>query len=104
MVKNFRQLEFTFDGIVRVYSGASTWYFVNLPKELSDEINALFADQKRGFGSLPVEAILNDVVWVTSIFPDSQSRTFMLPLKANVRNQAKIVVGSRVKVSLKIKV
>jgi hypothetical protein len=96
------RFEFSFESKVQVYEGPADWYFAHLPIELSKELNELFADQKRGFGSLRVEATLNGLVWETSIFPDGN--TFMLPLKLKVRQQAGIELGDKVRVSILIKV
>ena len=97
-----KRIEFSFASEVRLYDGPTPWYFLNLPKDLSKELDELFADQKRGFGSLRVEAKLNGVIWQTSIFPNSEFKTFMLPLKALVRKQAGIDTGDKVLVSLGI--
>lgn len=98
------EFKFSFEGLVRVYQGKAPWYFVDLPTNLTAELNELFSDQKRGFGSLPVEAELNGFVWTTSIFPDSQTKTFMLPLKLAVRQHADLATGDSVTVTLKIKI
>lgn len=102
--KPLGRLKFSFESVVRVYEGPADWYFAHLPKELSVEISELFADQKRGFGSLPVEVSLGGIVWQTSIFPDSSAKTYMLPLKAAVRKQAGIGAGSKIKLAITINV
>lgn len=65
------------------------WHFANVDKKQSAEIKRIrqLADgkQKRGFGSIPVEVTLGKTKWKTSIFPDSRSGTYLLPLKAKVR-------------------
>jgi hypothetical protein len=43
-----------------------------------------------------VEARVGTVVWRTSIFPDSKSGAFLLPIKAEVRRRAGISAGDRV--------
>lgn len=79
-----------------------SWYFVALPKDLSEELNALFADHKRGFGSLPVEASIGSTVWRTSLFPDSKRDTFLLPLKASIRKAEGISEDLAVQVGFEI--
>lgn len=96
------QAQFTFESRVEVFDGPTPWYFLDLPPDLARELDELFADQKRGFGSLPVEALINGVVWQTSIFPNSHSKTFMLPLKADVRRRAGLELGKTIQVNLQI--
>jgi hypothetical protein len=98
------RLKFGFESVVRVYTGQADWYFAHLPQELSAEISELFADQKRGFGSLPVEVTIAEAVWTTSIFPDSSAKAYMLPLKAQIRKQVGIAAGDKVSISIVINV
>lgn len=98
------RIKFSFESVVKVYSGPADWYFANLPQDLSAEISELFADQKRGFGSLPVEVAIGEMVWQTSIFPDKRENAFMLPLKLEVRKRAGVTAGDKVKISIVINV
>ena len=84
---------FTFEAKVWLYPGDEAWHFVSLPKELSDELDVLFADLKRGFGSLKVRVTLAEISWETSIFPSKERGTYMLPLKAAVRKKTGLSVG-----------
>lgn len=86
---------FTFEAEVWLYSGQAAWHFVTLPKELSQELNQLFGDLKRGWGSLKVRVTLGQVSWETSIFPDKEQGAYILPLKAAVRKQAGLAAGDR---------
>jgi hypothetical protein len=47
-----------------------------------------------GFGSLKVEARIGAVTWRTSIFPESKTGCWDLPLKAEVRKKNALVEGS----------
>ena len=85
-----------------LWEGDSSWYFVALPKDLSEDLNALFGDHRRGFGSLPVEVSIGATVWRTSLFSDSKRGTFLLPLKASVRKAEGISEGLTVKTSFEI--
>ena len=63
----------------------SAWYFVSVPGELSDDIDALTAGHRRGFGSVRVTVTVGSTTWQTSIFPNSKSGMYMLPVKKAVR-------------------
>lgn len=71
----------------------ASWHFLTLPKKQAQEIKNRFGKQSRGWGSLPVSITLGKTTWETSIFPDKKSGSYLLPLKAEVRQKEKIFVG-----------
>lgn len=77
-------------------------FLVSVPKHLSDDIKELSEGLTNGFGSLKVEATIGTTVWRTSIFPDSKSGLFDLPLKVAVRKANGLEVGSNCAVELQI--
>lgn len=78
------------------------WHFLHVPKKESEEIKKNFGKNKRGFGSIRVEATLGKEKWQTSIFPDKKSGTYILPLKIEVRRREGIRAKDTVSFSLKI--
>ena len=68
-----------------VYPGNAAWHFLTVPKPESHEIKENFGKNARGFGSLPVNVKIGKTKWKTSIFPDRRSGTYLLPIKAKVR-------------------
>lgn len=92
----------TFTAELWLYSGDAPWHFVTLPTDLADEIDDLHDEDKRGFGSLPVEVTIGATTWTTSIFPDSASASYVLPVKKAVRTAERIVQGDRVEVSFRV--
>jgi len=78
---------------------AGHWYFITVPEEQSDEIKAHAFGTPRGFGSVKVEATIDDVTWRTSVFP-LNSGGYLLPVKAEVRRKADIAAGDEVTVEL----
>lgn len=79
------------------------WFFVSLPFDLADDIEAEHGHRAKGFGSLRVEAVIGSTRWQTSIFPDSKRRTYVLPLKQAVRTKEGLAAGQRVSVSLTVR-
>ena len=54
-----RTEEFKFNAVLWKWSGGkASWYFVSLPENVSEDINNIFSDAKRGWGSLPVKVIV----------------------------------------------
>ncbi len=78
---------FSFQAKVWIYQGMGAWYFVTLPSDRSEVIKELYGWGKRGFGSIRAEVTIGNTQWKTSIFPDSKSNSYILPLKAFVRKQ-----------------
>ena len=89
---------------VWIYSrNQGSWHFVSIPKKVSEDISERFESAKRGFGSIKVTVKLKDIVWKTSIFPDSKKTgTYFLPLKAEVRKRAKISDGDTISFTIEI--
>ena len=81
---------------------ADSWTFVSLPTDVADEVLDLAAPVARGFGSLRVEVGVGATVWRTSIFPDSSSKTYVLPVKKAVRKAEGVQAGDLVHVHLRI--
>jgi len=88
---------------VWLYPGNAAWHFVNVDKKQSAVLKEKYGKVKRGFGSIPVVVTLGKSTWKTSIFPDKQSGTYLLPLKASVRRAEGIEAGDTVAFTLDIK-
>ena len=94
----------TFTAPLWLWNGeGGSWHFVTVPEEQSAEIRleAAAAGPRRGFGSVRVEAAIEDVRWRTSVFPQ-KSGTFLLPVKADVRRRAGIAAGDEATVSIEL--
>ena len=78
------------------------WTFVSLPEDESEEIREMTGGQKRGFGAVRVEARIGATVWRTSIFPDSKSGRYVLPVKKAVRHAEGLGEGDPADVVLEV--
>lgn len=77
------------------------WFFVTLPEDVS----ALVRERprpRRGFGSVRVEATVGGTTWRTSVFPDSTSGRYVLPVKKAVRTAEDLEEGEPVDVTLTV--
>ena len=82
--------------------GQGAWHFLTVPEEEAVEIRAhSFGGERRGFGSVRVEATIDRVTWRTSVFPQ-QSGGYILPIKAEVRRRAGFGAGDSVTVELEL--
>jgi len=78
----------------------SSWFFVTLPVELADDLR-MQAGPPRGFGSIRVEAVIGASVWRTSVFPSTDTGSFVLPVKKPVRIKEGVEPGDSVEVSVR---
>ncbi len=79
-----------------------SWCFVTLPAEVADEVRDR-AGEPRGFGSVPVRVEAAGTTWDTSVFPDSTSGGFVLPVKKAVRAAAGVDEGDDLTVTLSLR-
>lgn len=77
-------------------------HFMSVPEELSGEIRAHGLLVRRGFGSVKVEATLDEFTWRTSVFPSKNSGGYFLPIKIDVLRNTGIAAGDEVTVSLEL--
>lgn len=95
-------MDIEFSGTVHRWVNNPSIYLVSVPRDLSDEIKEISEGLTNGWGSLKVEATIGSTVWRTSIFPDSKSGLFDLPLKAEVRKKNNLEAATLVKVHLNV--
>lgn len=99
-------LQYTFSDTIKQWLGSkSTWHYIRLPAAMSDEIHTLsqyHQTRRRGWGAVKVEASVGNQQWQTSIFPAFEGKRYALFLKAEVRKQLGVTVGSEITVTLKI--
>jgi len=95
-------MDFTFSGEIWIFKGEGSWYFVTLPHDLADEIQARCAGKTRGFGSIRIQAQIGSSIWTTSLFRDKKSASYILPLKKEVRLSQKLAAGQTVDVSFSL--
>jgi len=96
-------IEATFTAPLWRWSGESAWHFLTVPEAVSDDI-ASRVEPGPGFGSVKVVVTVGGTTWSTSVFPDSKSGRYVLPVKAAVRRRERIEDGDEVDVHLVIEV
>lgn len=88
---------------VWVYPGMAAWRFIGIPKTQGVQIKKKFGTHAKGWGSLPVTVTVGKTTWNTSIFPDKQSGSYLLPLKAKIRKAESIEDDSTISYILQIR-
>ncbi len=93
---------FDFEAPLWIWNGGSgtSWHFITLPFDITDEIDELCSETKKGFGSVPVSVTVGRTTWTTSIFPSKEQESFILPVKAQVRKAEGLSAGTLFAVTL----
>jgi len=78
------------------------WYFATLPARLAAEIRRQFGANARGWGSIRARVKIGHTEWNTALFPERKSKSYLLPIKADVRKAEAIDAGDRITAVLHI--
>lgn len=95
-------LELSFTAQLWLYGGKASWYFVTVPAEESASVRFFWQRKPRGWGAVPVTVTIGATTWKTSIFPNKQEGTYLLPVKADVRKSESLHLGQDIPVTIKI--
>ena len=78
----------------------SGWFFVTLPQDYSEEIRSQLQWQEEGWGRMKASAAINDLNWNTSIWFDTKSKRYILPVKAEIRKKLSLKEGDEFAISI----
>ena len=82
---------------------AGAWRFARVPEDITAVIKEMQKGRlRRGWGAIYAKAKIKKSEWVTSIFPDRHSATYILPLKKQIRYEENLYDGIDIKVSIQI--
>jgi hypothetical protein len=79
------------------------WRFARVPEDISVKIKEMQKGRpRRGWGAIYAKAKIRKSEWVTSIFPDRHSETYILPLKKQIRCAENLYDGVETKILIEI--
>ncbi len=79
------------------------WRFARVPEDISVKIKEMQKGRlRRGWGAIYAKAKIKKSEWVTSIFPDRHSDTYILPLKKQIRYEENLYDDTDVNISIEI--
>ena len=93
-------IPYTFEAKAWLYSGKGAWHFVSFPIDLATEIRSQLKLQEEGWGRMKAQVRIGNTAWLTAIWFDTKMNTYLLPLKAEIRNKEKIQIGKSIKVQV----
>lgn len=93
---------YNFQSRLWLHPGSDSWHFFTIPPDEGKVIKNLHGFIRRGFGSIKVTATIGKTTWFTSIFPDSESHSYILPVKREVRRAEQLKDGNMTEIQLEI--
>lgn len=95
-------LSYQIDAPIWLYTGKTAWHFITIPEDISGHIKAFCEQKTPGFGSVRVKVTIGTTSWNTTLFPDSKTKCYGLPIKAGIRKKNKLFAGDAVTLRLDI--
>ncbi|PXA98825.1 DUF1905 domain-containing protein, partial [Nostoc sp. 3335mG] len=91
---------FGFSAEVIHWRGPAPYYFARLPAEVAAQVGEMARSVSYGWGVIPVECTIGDMVFRTSLFPKDGG--YLLPLKDAVRKNIAIPADNLVTVEMTV--
>ncbi|MBK8444901.1 MAG: DUF1905 domain-containing protein [Sphingobacteriales bacterium] len=90
------KIKYEFSAKVWKHSASGGWHFVSLPAAMAAEIKENLKWQQEGWGRLKATAKIGGSQWETALWFDTKHKTYLLPLKAEIRKKEKIEINQDV--------
>jgi hypothetical protein len=91
-------IEFT--GKLIIWRGPAPFYFVTMPVEECQELQAISRFVTYGWGVIPVTVHTGNTEWQTSLFP--KDGRYLVPIKASVRAAEQLAEGDDVRLTVRL--
>jgi len=90
----------TFSAELFEWRGPAPFYWLTLPADARDYVQAESAMASYGWGAIPVSVRIGDTEWETSLLP--RDGGYALPVKKDVRTRERIGDGDEVTVAMTV--
>lgn len=95
-------IRYRFSAKIWRYKSQGGWFFVSLPLDLSEEIRSQLKWQEEGWGRMKATARIEKIEWETAIWFDSKLKTYLLPLKKEIRIKAQLKLDDEIPVEVSL--
>jgi len=96
------KINYQFSAALRKYEGKGSWYFIALPKRLSNEIRKNNFQFEEGWGRMKLIAAIKNIELKHAIWFDSKKATYIIPIHAELSNKETIKEGDTIAITLKV--
>lgn len=93
-------MSFNVRGKLWKYPGMGGWYFINIETSTSKLIKD--NSTKYGAGFVKVEAKIGMSKWITALFPQNKTKSYLLSIKSKVRKNEGLLEGDTINVKLRL--
>ncbi len=93
-------MDLEFSGQIWFWKGPPPWYFITVPEDESETLEATARAVSYGWGMIPVTAQIGKTVWETSLW--QKDERYIVPLKADVRSSEHLKEDDTVTVRLAV--
>lgn len=94
------KIQYKFTAKIWQHTSPGGWFFVSLPNEMAGEIRMALKSQEEGWGRLKAAAQVGESTWETAIWYDSKYKTYLLPLKGEIRKKEQLSTSTEIEVTL----
>lgn len=94
------RIKYEFAGLLWKHSSPGGWHFVSLPGNTSKEIRENFKWQEEGWGRMKALVQIRGIKWETAIWFDNKMKTYLLPVKAEIRSKAGLETDKTYKIDI----
>ena len=94
------KIKYEFSSPMWKYASPGGWFFISVPKLISEEIRKHFKWQEEGWGRLKVRSQIENCKWDTAIWFDTKLETHLLPIKAEIRTKLKLEINKNLDITI----
>lgn len=84
------KIKYEFSTIMWKHPSTDGWFFISLPKSISNEIRENLKWQEEGWGRMKAFAEIDKIKWASAIWFDTKMDSYNLPIKAEIRIKLKL--------------
>lgn len=94
------KIKFEFSTEMWKHNSPNGWYFVSVPKKMSMEIRENLKWQEESWGRMKAFAEIGECKWETAIWFDTKMDTYVLPIKAEIRNKSQLKTNQVIEMNI----
>lgn len=91
------KIRYGFSAKLWQHNASGGWYFVSFPQKMANEIRRNLKWQEEGWGRIKAVAKVGNSQWDTAIWFDTKRKTYLLPIKAEIRKKESVLPGYQIK-------
>lgn len=78
--------------------GLSSWYFIYVPRELSEMLRLRFPSS----AMIRCRYMLGETTWESTMFRNNRENNYLIPIKQKVRKQEGLMDGDEISIKIQI--